>query len=674
MADFFFFTDIDLLNNQISSQAFGAAGNVSSADQYRTTSLHSSSGSPRAYAMCDGSLCIQQDQSNASLINLILKPEKNPEINFSKIKYVIYKGILKSSLLDGSGNVVINPNNDLTASIKRSWDAYLLSTSAPSSLPPEESLGINLNASVTNYSDSDLIDNLFYRESVTFQLPTVSGGWLIGDFSPSLFGLEIIIENIGYDPVLKLGRNLENFIIVPDLPAGYTNVQYFQYWHKKEEILNFVDPCAFYGSFYSSKIKARTFAGSFDSKSGNDIYDELLKGTQNTAGTDGSFFNRNKTYIDIRNDNNQSINYYKNYGNDIQVAYDSTAVLSVADYYQSGWPLLVLDNSAFPTGNTSSDNLLRLSFPQEFNTKPLVYISQGFRHFSVNTFRRLKNKKKFVELTYIESSFFTDELHLAVPNNSGAGDTTIISSVILLRYIKQIDEGQYPVQAGSITQRQNAIDNLFAPFNMRIPFSASPGIRLKVFEEETFVNKSFSKDQFTARVGIAEDMYNITLFAYAKDIRKNSSIGVGKPILIVSEKTKEEDYFVSLLNKRTFKNQLSSAKIQLASSDVDYLTFSSGSFLEHGLEKISRAKSEEIVILTIDKSSFNAMQGLLATNNVLMDYKVYIGAGKVDTLLDEGNQEYTVFEIVLRGFIDNSGNLEMIEIPTNEKMYSHDNI
>ena len=50
MASFYFFTDVDLLQTQNASQAFGPISNTS----FRTTSLHQSSSNANAYAVCDG--------------------------------------------------------------------------------------------------------------------------------------------------------------------------------------------------------------------------------------------------------------------------------------------------------------------------------------------------------------------------------------------------------------------------------------------------------------------------------------------------------------------------------------------------------------------------------------------------------------------------------------------
>lgn len=155
MADFFFFTDVDLLNSQTADQAYGPAGTVSGKDRFRVTSVHTATGTPKAYAVCDGVVCIQQDSENANVVNLILKPNQQPSINCSRIKYIIYKGINKESLLDGD-NILVNIENDLTKSILSSWDAYILNSGEPTSIPSSKSLGYDLNGPVhfeNEYSD-----------------------------------------------------------------------------------------------------------------------------------------------------------------------------------------------------------------------------------------------------------------------------------------------------------------------------------------------------------------------------------------------------------------------------------------------------------------------------------------------------------------------------------------
>ena len=95
MASFYFFTDVDLLQTQNASQAFGPISNTS----FRTTSLHQSSSNANAYAVCDGQVFIQQNSQNSNLVNLLIKPKNQGIVNFVNVKYFVYRGILKNTLI-----------------------------------------------------------------------------------------------------------------------------------------------------------------------------------------------------------------------------------------------------------------------------------------------------------------------------------------------------------------------------------------------------------------------------------------------------------------------------------------------------------------------------------------------------------------------------------------------
>jgi hypothetical protein len=63
MAAFYFFTDPDLLNAQPASGAFGPVTPTATHHRYRTCSLHSATGEPKAYAVCSGVVIVQQDSN-----------------------------------------------------------------------------------------------------------------------------------------------------------------------------------------------------------------------------------------------------------------------------------------------------------------------------------------------------------------------------------------------------------------------------------------------------------------------------------------------------------------------------------------------------------------------------------------------------------------------------------
>ena len=91
MADFFFFTDIDLLNNQTVQQSFGpVSGDESS--KYRLLNFHSSSSDSGAYAVCKGQVFAQQNASNSALVNLVLMPAVRPDADLRNVDYFIYMG------------------------------------------------------------------------------------------------------------------------------------------------------------------------------------------------------------------------------------------------------------------------------------------------------------------------------------------------------------------------------------------------------------------------------------------------------------------------------------------------------------------------------------------------------------------------------------------------------
>lgn len=227
---FHFFTNADLLAPQLPSQAFGSAGTVNGADLYRTTSLHTADPSknvdPTAYAVCAGVVCVQEisNTNYPALVNLVLRPREQPALNFVPIKYIIYKGILRSSLINGN-EVAQASTNQLTQSI---WKSQAKKNAAANThaKPPAEALGVGFTAAASpQFADDQPIDNFFYQAGAQFQLQPVMGGWRIGQFDRASFGIEILLEGLGFRREISLARKLENLISVPALPAQATPAQ-----------------------------------------------------------------------------------------------------------------------------------------------------------------------------------------------------------------------------------------------------------------------------------------------------------------------------------------------------------------------------------------------------------------------------------------------------------------
>lgn len=648
MSKFYFFTDLDLLTTQSAAEAFGPAGSSGGNDLFQVTSLHASSADANAYAVCDGIVFIQQNSADATLVNLILKPMAQPPFAFPKIKFIIYRGIRKDSLINGT-DIAASSNNDLTQSL---WDSQTArNTSAGTSdNPPQEALGIDITGTGS-------VEDQFYRTGVTYQFPVVRAGWSIGTFTSAGFGLDIMVESIGFDPTLDLVRNDTNVIQVTSLSASPTQPETFEHWHDKEAILNYIDPCAFYGSFYNSKFKAKssTSGNSGDTKKSDSIYDDVLV----------KFNNKNRVYLDIRNEYNFSFNYFKNYGTDIQIAFDDTSSLTTQNYYTSGWPLLAVDNSDFPTGNTSSGtNTLRIAMPDGSgdNTLPLMYISTGYLKGLYP--REPTQKNKFIDLAV--TSGLTDEIALSAPNRTGQTDTASISCYIKLKYNKRFDSNNIQPSSGTVIRAQNYLDNIFAPFSIKIPFGGTSNLKIAIYDEELYVdtNQELGVD-FIAKVGNSDDGSNYVFCAFSKILRSENGSNT-TPLSISSEASDTNTGFYNYITEKINNITVRKSNLELSTDIEEYLDLVQSEPLE---DIFSNSSTEDLISIGLNKSDLTNVD----LSGFQDKYRIYLGLANKITDYDDIGQPYTSADIVLRGFELSSGILQLKELITTLKIYYHGN-
>jgi hypothetical protein len=503
MADFFFFTDVDLLNSQTFGQAYGPLS-PSQSENYRVVSLLSSSSDANAYAICDGTILVQLDQDNPSYINIILKPHYQKELNYATVKYYLYKGIQLSSLINGI-EIANRSNNQLTEFIWSSNDAFNLLNSTIDS-PSSNALGIHLNAvspSPNQFLDSDYLYKAFERLGDTFQLPTVKAGWTIGKFNSSEFGFEIIVSNLGIEPTFFSTRHFDHVINVPPLSSSVTDV--FILNETKEKILNCIDPVAFFGLFYSTGIKGKLINSSpnFDLLAGDALYDTILN----------KFYTKDILYFDIRNEHNHNLNFYQNYPLGLNLTIDN-GVLNNIQYADSfGWPIITINNSSFNSMN--NDGILVLNLPMGDNESPLIYLKQGFYK---DDFPSINNR--FREPSFIGN--FTSNISLKTLKHTTSN--VVIPSYISLMYLKKFTSfPNSPTSPSPLTiTGEHFIDNIF---DLNILFdnlgnvkpltNYSDNIKWRIVDNESFVDATSDYISFfIAKTGIAEDSSSIYLFAF----------------------------------------------------------------------------------------------------------------------------------------------------------------
>lgn len=666
MGKFHFYTDIDLLNAQNTGDEYGVISSSVGFDKYRITDIHSSTGTPRIYAPTSGVICAQEDNANSSLVHLILKPTEVPPFNFYPIKYFIIKGVLKSSLVSG-GSIIVDPDNEMLTTMKEAQDKINASIDEAAGNPPgtttdsvsEAAFGLNVNSTTPGFADTDPIDNLFYQGDTDYQFPNVNAGWNIGKFDPAAFGMEIVLESITYEAPLKLCRNLSNEISVSSLGGGETQSQIFKHWHDKGVILNFVDPSAFYGSFYNYDIGTTDSLGTISFKEKNEIFDDILLGTSGN-----NFLNRSKVYLDLRNEHNDSLNYYGNYGNDFYFSYDDGTSVAPEDYYLSGWPLFVLDNSQLP-GTISNEKIpVKVAFPEGDNNDPLVFFTVGYRNTN-NPFKRIQGKKRFQRLSI--NTGVTEEFGLIVPNNDGATNTTPISTIFSLKLFRRRFRNTTVLTSGGTKIEGNkAEDNLFLPAHMKIPFPNTSGIRVKTFHENVYIDHFEERDEFVADISIAADDYGFTFLAYATDRRKRG-LGIRKYFSFSSETNDSDIHFLDYITRNYPTIEYDSGLLQITGTDYQLLKTDHSS--DNFLKVFNAPKVDELVVFYFSPADILQIESTITANNLLTEYKIFLGIANPTFGIDDNEVGYTTYDIILRGFIENSGVIEATEVTTNLKTF-----
>ncbi len=707
-----FYTNVDTnLQMQSALQAFGPFTDVAkpTKDLFRITNLHTSTATtdPKAYAVCDGLVCAQEISS--TLVNLIVKPFQQPAVNFAPIKYIIYKGIKRASLFSGNDMAALTSNSltktiwDSHTSLKTSIDhkiADMTAAGAPPAaiptplpaVPTKSALGLDLTAALdaTKYGNDKAIENLFLKADPNFQYPIIRGGWDIGDFDKTSFGVEIVFESVGYKPTLDKVRVLENVIELDKITGTETDIVKFEAKLAREEVLNYMDAAAFFGSMYSNRAfiitspTSNTTTNSFTQKNTNEIYTDLIK---------LKFLKCNRTYIDIRNEHSYSFNFYSNYTNTIRIGFDGASPVNTVNYYDNdyGWPLLIIENSKFSSSDTSFAKKIEIALPVANvtsggiieNAFPLAYISQGYSNISRGTI--LKGRERFVELTAqvengtLISNYTKESIKLQVPNGSTSA-TEVVTSYIRIKYLKRFDPTFTSTPASSsglVLRAQNYLDNLFVPVNMQIPYNSTNNLNSVVFDEEAYIDATNSDVNFDciAKIGLAEDANNnVTLFAFATDVRiRNKDLASSRFAISGESNDTDSDYLAQLVNQNkgvtAAKNELT-----ILGNAVPYVSLLDAT---PGYGSFDKVDPDDFFSLVITKAQFDDIV-LIAADPGTFDqkFKVYLAIANKINGTDDNGLAYTQFDLVLRGYKLFSSDYQIVEVAVTPTItiYSNGNI
>ena len=529
MGKYYFYTNPNELNAQQDiHHAFGPVIDPSdpqiepNKDKYRITNLHTTAQEAPAVAICDGTICVIEDDSAGSTVTIVLKPHYQPSFDFPFIKYFLFKGVRRSSIISGTA-AVLDADIPFTERLDESWDE---DGGANPKTNSAQALGLAYTPSFMHpidgtptaiFADDQPIDNLFYYPNDDFQLPVVRAGEYIGYSDQAKFGFQIVLERLGYEPEISLARSLENVISVDSFTRANPepdDADYFMHWHEKEACINYIDPCAFFGSFCGSKVfyKTGTGSGSSDRTKCNtpqEIHDGILK----------HFENRHKIYIDIRNDYNFSLNYFKDYGFGIRFHKRSDSVgasdPATNQTNANGWPITTVDLSKISASGDIKRKFFRTSIrlPTGSNSEPLVYLSKAY----VRRFQKLKRKFKAQSPNKLDGvgqlMDFNEPVNISFPLIENGGSENFCSSFYKLNYYDQNRDGN--PAATLAPSKEHYFNGIFRPHQMRSYLRLLDNQAfMEVWHSEILV-KSGSSDHpsYIAKLGKITDPVNVTYFA-----------------------------------------------------------------------------------------------------------------------------------------------------------------
>lgn len=652
----YFFTDPEKLLDQDTSQSFG----VINENEYRLNSLFSSFSADEvgAIAMTDGLILVQKI-NNANAYNIILKPTVQPGLNFPKIDYIIYKGIKSASLING--NKVANADvSDLTRQIHEDAQRWYQSEGLqmPSSEPSADtSLGLSYNASATQEEfrllDTDSLNKAFYSNG-NITLPFITGGSHIGNFDiTGNFGIMIIMEKIGYFPTFKLARERDSKLTFPSLGVSPTQAELFRRKHEKEDILAFMDPCAFFGSFYFEGLEVNNLDQVIFEKE-NDLYNNVLR----------KYYNRNKIYVDIRNEYDDSFNYYQNYSDTIRLRLDNQNFLN-RNYYGNNWPLLPLENQEF--SGTNPSKIFNIQIPRGDNEYPLLYYKKAYKETS--GFQQPEGIDQFFAPRVLDEHIEFENLLPVTANN------TLVSNYYLLKVVKRVllhnDSTEDFPRLGYSLFKRSYLDNLFPVFDMEIPFANEDYTNLKVYYDTSYIDKvlvseenllnnlsGYAARDFTASVGIASDRENINFISLPFSYHTNTRIANDFIPLSGLESINNNPFLIEL-NDRLSQVNLIRSNLRINGVNRDVFQFRNNE-----QDNALAYSFDDVIILSITRNEYQQLQAL-KQNNFTGPYKVYLGVKNISVLTDDNGNDYSSFTYVLRGLTESNGTIQAREVLTN---------
>lgn len=486
MATIHFFTDPNQLKIQVANDAYGpVSGNETT--EYLTTLKGFLNEDAPVFATCSSKVYLQPHATIPSLVNIVLSPYLATELqnDFTRVKYIVYKGVKKANLLDENNQILSETDTNASPLIRKIWEAFnqmKIALNIEATTPTNKSLGWQYATTPGTTS----IEEVIYSTDQDHEVYSVSAGTQLGEFQMGAEGIEIILGERMYLPDLNNIRAPKTIITattptVHDLPGN----EAISNMRKRENILNYIDPVAWHMLFHEKGIN---YANGQSAVGFQQIYTVLLE----------NFFTSNHLYIDIRNENGYSLNYYKdnegdssgsNYGSHIKSSWDGN-LFNIFNYYENYWPILTLTP---PVNGSSNFNELTIKFRKLYNPSPLIYTDFALK-VEYGELKPRNSTDKFLEESEGASSIadWSEAFDFPVPNiNSLSPSNTQAPWIIKLINIR-LEMPSIALPA-SVVSRDFPLDNVFGPLQELPSFAQNVSTQWLVSYQKRFLKiKDFS--------------------------------------------------------------------------------------------------------------------------------------------------------------------------------------